>query len=148
MVVIAVTGPRKLSATEQAWAREQLTQLLADATRLHVGDAAGLDALAAEVAAVLEVPTTMHHSQGRQGWQLAKRSRAMVDALAKDGGTLVSWPNKPCPEGLTVASWKGSGTWGTTRYAVSKGLTVELKPLVGVVPPGWLALPAEQLALL
>ncbi|MEA5465290.1 hypothetical protein [Leptothoe sp. PORK10 BA2] len=144
MAVIGVTGPRKLTAAETVTARQQLMELLADATHLHVGDAAGLDTLAVAVAEHLGLPCTVHHAQGRQPWQLAKRSKQMVDAVAAAEGTLASWPNKPCPEGLTASSWKGSGTWGTTRYAVIKGVAVELRPLVGVDWPLWLSREPEQ----
>jgi len=69
-----------------------------------------------------------------------------VDAIAGAGGTLHAWVNKPCPEELTVNSWKGSGTWGTVRYAHSKGVRVELHWLTDQThTPEWMS--QEQLSL-
>jgi hypothetical protein len=143
---IGVTGPRKLTLIQREKAVMELMQLLTLGTTLHVGDATGLDALARELA----VNNTLYRydAEGWKPWQLQKRSRVMVDALVVAGGRLHAWPNKPCPMDLTVDSWKGSGTWGTVRYAIAQGIAVELHPLTPeAIAPDWLELRTQQLML-
>jgi hypothetical protein len=143
---IGVTGPRRLTPTQEIQAIEDLKQLLTLDTTLHAGDAKGLDALARELAENCRL--YRYDAEGWKPWQLQKRSRAMVDALVVTGGTLHAWPNKACPVGLTVTSWKGSGTWGTVRYAIAKGIAVELHPLTSeAIAPNWLELKTQQLVL-
>jgi hypothetical protein len=143
---IGVTGPRRLTPTQEIQAIEDLMQLLTPSTTLHAGDAKGLDALARELAENCRL--YRYDAEGWQPWQLQKRSRGMVDALVAVGGTLHAWPNKACPEGLTVTSWKGSGTWGTVRYAIAKGIKVELHPLTPkAIAPDWLEVRTQQLVL-
>jgi hypothetical protein len=101
----------------------------------HVGDAAGVDKLACELAPNLLI----YRAVSREPWELQKRSKHLVDALAAVGGTLHVWINKPCPDGLTVNSWKASGSWGTARYAIAKGVTVVLHWLIEEQPmPQWM----------
>lgn len=143
---IGVTGPRRLTPAEQKQAVRDLMQLLTPSTTLHAGDATGLDALARELA--VNCTLCRYDSEGWKPWQLQKRSRAMVDALVVVGGTLHAWSNKPCPMGLTVDSWKGSGTWGTVRYAIAQGIDVTLHPLTPeAIAPEWLELKNQQLVL-
>lgn len=143
---IGVTGPRKLTFIQREKAVIELMQLLASGTTLHAGDATGLDALARELAGNCRL--CGYDAEGWKPWQLQKRSRAMVDALVVAGGTLHAWPNKPCPVGLTVESWKGSGTWGTVRYAISRGISVTLHPLTPeAIAPEWLESKTQQLVL-
>jgi hypothetical protein len=143
---IGVTGPRRLTPTQEIQAIEDLMQLLTPDTTLYAGDAKGLDALARELAGNGRL--YRYDAEGWKPWQLQKRSRAMVDALVAVDGTLHAWPNKACPVGLTVISWKGSGTWGTVRYAIAKGIAVELHPLSPeAIAPDWLELRTQQLVL-
>jgi hypothetical protein len=143
---IGVTGPRWLTPSQEMQAIEDLMQLLTPSTTLHAGDAKGLDALARELAGNCRL--YRYDAEGWKPWQLQKRSRAMVDTLGVVGGTLHAWPNKACPVGLTVASWKGSGTWGTVRYAIAKGIAVELHPLTPeAIAPDWLEVGTQQLVL-
>jgi hypothetical protein len=129
MTVVGVTGTRKLNESEMAKAMRKMRSLLDKATKLHVGDATGIDALARRCAnAAIEVE--LHESEGKKPYQLQQRSKRMVDALAKENGILHAFPNKPCPGGITVNSWAGSGTWGTVRYAIAKGVPVELHWLI------------------
>ncbi len=143
---IGVTGPRKLTSTQRETAAIELMQLLTPKTTLHAGDATGLDTLARELG--VNCRLYRYDAEGWRPWQLQRRSRAMVDALALVGGTLHAWPNKPCPANLTVDSWKGSGTWGTVRYAIAKGVKVELHPLSPMaIAPEWLEMRTQQLVL-
>jgi hypothetical protein len=143
---IGVTGPRKLTPIQRNNAVIELMQLLTLCTTLHAGDATGLDALARELA--VNDNLCRYDAEGWKPWQLQKRSRAMVDALVEVDGMLHAWPNKACPVGLTVDSWKGSGTWGTVRYAMSRGINVTLHPLTSeAIAPEWLELRTQQLVL-
>jgi len=71
--------------------------------------------------------------QGHKPWQLAKRSQALVQAVAGSLGyrVLVGFPSQPCPAGLLPSasfnncfSGHGSGTWGTLAYAKGLGVPV------------------------
>jgi hypothetical protein len=148
----AVTGPRKLSLGQVQQASADLAKLLTPRTRLLVGDATGLDALATQLASG---PVDLHHKNPALPWraQGAERSTRMVRAALAAGATLHAWPNKPCPPGLKPSkSWprgaEGSGTWGTIALAVGLGLRVELHPLAEMGElPDWLST-TQQLALL
>ncbi len=129
MQVVGVTGTRKLTERQMEQAIKKLRSLLDKATKLHVGDATGIDALARKCANA-GVEIELHKTEGRKPYQLQQRSKRMVDALAKENGTLHAFTNKPCPLGVTVNSWAGSGTWGTVRYAIAKGVPVELHWLI------------------
>jgi hypothetical protein len=146
MHVVGVTGTRKLSESEAIKAAREMRSLLDKATKLHVGDATGIDALARRCAnAAMEVE--LHETEGRKPYQLQQRSKRMVDALAKENGTLHAFTNKLCPLGVTVNSWAGSGTWGTVRYAIALGVPVELHWLIEPCQlPDWMT--EKQLTLM
>jgi hypothetical protein len=129
MKVVGVTGTRKLTESQIEKAMTELRKLLDKATKLHVGDATGIDAIALRCASTgMEIE--LHETKGRKPYQLQQRSKRMVDALAKEKGTLHAFANKSCPAGVTVNSWAGSGTWGTVRYAIAKDVPVELHWLI------------------
>ena len=146
MQVVGVTGTRKLTERQAEQATKKLRSLLDKANKLHVGDATGIDALARRCAnAVMEVE--LHKTEGRKPYQLQQRSKKMVDALKADNGILHAFPNKPCPAGVTVYSWAGSGTWGTVRYAIAKGVPVKLYWLIEPCElPDWMV--EKQLTLI
>jgi hypothetical protein len=129
MHVIGVTGSRQLTESQAARAVKELSALLDKASKLHVGDASGIDALAYKCASA-GIKVELHETEGRKPYQLQQRSKRMVDALKSDNGTLFAFVNKPCPTGVTVNSWAGSGTWGTVRYAIALGVPVELHWLI------------------
>jgi hypothetical protein len=142
MKTIAVTGPRKLTNYQASYVSAELWPLLQNSALL-VGCAAGVDELARELGD-MAASCTIFEAAGESpkmpaAAKLQARSKRMVRALAAAGGVLVAFPNKPCPDGVTVASWQGSGTWGTVRYAVALGCEVELHPLVKMQLPDWLA---------
>lgn len=147
-MIIGITGTRQLTRTQTVAVRTELQRVVAGAV-LHVGDAQGIDALALAVGRVHAVTCQLHQARSREPWQLQARSKRLVHAVACSG-TLHAWPNKACPAGLTLNHWKGSGTWGTMRYAASLGVPIvlhhELLPL-NVVLPDWLQTYGHQLAL-
>jgi hypothetical protein len=139
MKVIGITGPRKLTRTDEYYLRPELVQLLKTTDKLHVGDADGVDAIAHEIALKRWKQVTLHETEGLKPYQLQQRSKRMVQALLADGGTLHAFVTKRCPEGVTVNSWAGSGTWGTMRYAIALGVPVELHWLIEPCElPDWL----------
>jgi hypothetical protein len=134
---IGFSGPRSLVQNQAAQVRLELVKIsmISDCQIWHVGDAVGVDALARELAPELVI----YKAISREPWELQKRSKRLVDALAVVGGSLHVWINKPCPDGVTVNSWKSSGSWGTARYAVFKGVVVVLHWLIGEQPtPQWM----------
>jgi hypothetical protein len=147
-MMIAITGPRKLTPAQATQTAAQLRELLTPRTVLLAGDAAGLDALARELATGEVVLYEVKQSLPERA-RFAERSTRMVKALAATGGTLHAWPNKPAPAKLKPAkSWpagaEGSGTWGTIALAVGLGLRVELHPLAELGElPEWLLQPAQ-----
>ncbi|NJP11927.1 MAG: hypothetical protein HC866_22680 [Leptolyngbyaceae cyanobacterium RU_5_1] len=140
MQTFAFTGPRKLTPKQEAEARHVLWSLSSPAVWLF-GDAEGLDALARDLAPI----GVLFEAKSKRVWELQARSKRMVEAIAYAGGTLHAFPNKPCPTGLTLQSWQGSGTWGTIVYAHSKGVPVELHWLCFPEQVPWLE--QKQLAL-
>lgn len=148
MNVIGVTGSRRLTPEQAIAVRKCLVELMRyEVHRCHVGCAPGVDAIARDVTHVCSVLLVMHAVETYQKWALQARSKRMVDSLAKDNGILHAFLNKPCPAGVTVNSWAGSGTWGTVRYAIAKGVPVELHWLIEPCPlPDWLA--GRQMSLL
>jgi hypothetical protein len=147
MIAIGVTGPRRL--TQQAeQVRKELRQLQQNnrCAIWHIGDAAGVDAIAYElVLTELGNLRELHlkNPQLPQKAQGAERSTRMVKALAAAGGTLHAFPNKPCPLGLKPSrSWKsagGSGTWGTIALATGLGVPLVLHPLTpDATAPDWM----------
>jgi hypothetical protein len=146
MNVIGVTGTRKLTEGQAAKAMKELSALLDKASKLHVGDASGIDALAYRIASD-RTEIELHITEGGKPYQLQQRSKRMVDALVKENGTLHAFANKPCPLGVTVNSWAGSGTWGTVRYAIAKGIPVEIHWLIESCDlPDWIT--EKQLTLI
>ena len=145
---IGVTGPRRLTRTQEQVLKKLLPRLLGRATELHVGDATGVDALVLELGEKAGVGLHQYFAGGDQPWMLQARSKRMVDNLADRGGILYAFPNKPCPVGLhpqKCTSWLGSGTWGTVCYAASKGVRVELHPLTEDAKADWMEV--KQLSL-
>lgn len=137
------TGPRKLTNLYTARVLAELAKLGA-VHQWHVGDALGLNALIRTI----NPEATVYRAEGRQPWQLAKRSKAMVDAIAAVGGELHAWPNKSCPDGVKPSSTfngKGSGTWGTIAYAIGRGVPVVLHPLSSFELPDWLKVEQRSL---
>jgi hypothetical protein len=146
MSVIGITGARKLTRTDEYYLRPELVQLLKTTDKVHVGDADGVDVIAHEIALKRGKEVTLHETEGLKPYQLQQRSKRMVQALAADGGTLHAFANKPCPAGVTVNSWAGSGTWGTMRYAIALNVPVELHWLVEPCElPDWMV--EKQLSL-
>jgi hypothetical protein len=142
MTTVGISGARKLSPKQAQQVRRELTELMRgwEVTHCHVGDAAGVDAIACDVATrAPRVKLVLYEIRSRERWAYAERSTRMVKGLAAEGGTLHAWVNKPCPPGLSKSkTWKGasgSGTWGTVALAVGHGLKVELH---------WLTEPQEE----
>ena len=134
---LGVTGTRNLTTEQAEQVRYEIWELDRTGTHWHIGCTKGVDALVRKL--VTNGSKTLHTAKGGQAWQLQKRSREMVDALAAANGTLHAWVNKPCPSNLTVTSWQGSGTWGTMCYAIAKGVKVELHWLIEPQEePDWL----------
>ncbi|MDX2241395.1 MAG: hypothetical protein NW224_11985 [Leptolyngbyaceae cyanobacterium bins.302] len=142
MQTLAFTGARKLTSEQVNHAHSIILSL--PRCLWLVGCAPGLDAIARELA---PKPFVLFEAQGTHVYHYQKRSKNMIDALAAAGGTLHAFPNKPCPQGLTLDSWKGSGTWGTIFYAHSLGCPVELHLLAEVDLPSWLTEQVQQLQL-
>lgn len=142
------TGPRKIDYSQGIKIEATLAGGLGETW--HVGDAAGVDTVVRCYLESLRLPVKLYRTEGKQPWQLAQRSKAMVDGCAKLGNAkLIAYPNKPCPVGVKPGktfSGKGSGTWGTIAYAKHLGLEIELHWLEpGLSEPDWMR--QEQLSL-
>lgn len=130
MQVIGITGVRSLTEAQECTVRKQMRWELLLADKVHVGCARGVDALGRQLATDNGKLVVVHETEGWNGWQLQQRSKRMVDALWSESGELHAWVNKQCPDGVTVNRWQGSGTWGTVRYAIAKGVPVEIHWLI------------------
>lgn len=140
------TGPRRLSRDEERKIYKRC-DLNSCHGQWHVGDAPGLDSYIVRAAQYYRHhDLVIHRVGGDEKWQFAERSKRMVEAIAPYG-TLIAFPNKPCPSECTprtAFSGHGSGTWGTIAYARSKDLRVEVYPLwnsilgLAIAMPDWL----------
>jgi len=140
MRAIGVTGARKLTPEKTAQAHYELWKVWHqnEGASWHIGDAEGIDKLARKT--IDPEQLREYNSEGWEVWQLQQRSKRLVDGLAIAKGMLHAWVNKPCPEGLTVTSWQGSGTWGTVCYAISKGVPVVIHWLIEeAATPEWMS---------
>ena len=142
------TGPRQLTYEQGLKIEATLAKLAGESW--HVGDATGADAVVRRYLESLRLPVKLYRTEGRQPWQLAQRSKRMVDGCAELGSAkLIAYPNKPCPVGVKPGknfAGKGSGTWGTIAYAKHLGLEIELHWLTpGLAEPAWMN--TEQLTL-
>lgn len=157
MTHFCFTGPRKISYEQGIKIEKTLAEIMTknwgeDWHTYHVGCAAGTDAVVRCYLVGVNYWPTIYRAEGKQPWQLAARSKQMVDGCYAQGNAkLIAFPNKPCPKGVKPAktfSGKGSGTWGTIAYAYHLGLDVELEWLEpGLTEPDWMKTKTEQLTL-
>lgn len=161
--LIGFSGSRVLSYRETISAVNEVVKLIPSHAQVHVGDAAGIDALIKDLvpeASVFEAAPRYYGDKSA----FAGRSIRCVRSVVEPGGLWVAFPNKPCPMGLkpsAIASQcfngTGSGTWASLAYAVGLGISC-LVFLPAIAPPkwqfqdigdGWYWLPAawEQLTL-
>lgn len=135
------TGPRKISYEQGIKIEKKLAEMAG--LSWHLGDATGVDAVVRRYLEGVGLPVKLYRSEGKQLWQLAQRSKRMVDECWKLGNAkLIAFPNKPCPTGVKPGknfAGKGSGTWGTIAYAKHLGMAIELFPLEKIVSePDWM----------
>lgn len=107
---------------------------------VFVGCAAGVDAVVRSSfpgASVVSVSSGQFGS-GRSAF--ARRSAAVVSAVASAAGLWVSFPSGACPAGVVPCrSWRsagGSGSWGSLALAAGLGLPC-LVFLPSCQPPAW-----------
>jgi hypothetical protein len=146
---VAFTGSRQITPDQREIVERKLSELSQTTiAQYHVGDARGVDAVIRN-----SLRCQVYRAEGRQPWQLAERSKRMVQAIAHTPhAKLIAFPNKPCPKGVKPSksfSGKGSGTWGTIALAKYHGLAIEVVPLTdGWELPDWLTQPEpKQLSL-
>lgn len=107
-----------------------LAAIASGADRFLIGDAKGVDAATADCLRSLgidpEIFSASDYGKGRSSF--ARRSIAVVDQVASQGGAWISIAGSACPEGLLPShsssrafSGKGSGTWASLAYAIGKG---------------------------
>lgn len=135
------TGPRKLTYEQGIKIEKKLAA--GDGFSWHIGDATGADAVVRRYLCGVRCYPTIYTATGKQPWELAMRSKRMVDSCyALLHAKLIAFPNKPCPSGVKPQKnfcGKGSGTWGTIAYAKYLGMEIEicwLEP--GLSEPDWL----------
>jgi hypothetical protein len=135
------TGSRKINYGQGAKVEAKLRQMTG--TSWHVGDASGVDTVVRHYLESANLPVKLYKAEGKQAWQLAQRSKEMVDGcVALGGAKLIAFPDKPCPAGVKPGktfAGKGSGTWGTIAYAKNLGLEIEIIWLTpGLTEPDWM----------
>jgi hypothetical protein len=121
---IGIAGTRKKSKTAIDLFDSFFMAVPREPKKVHVGCAKGID----EYARNTFDNCVVHEVEGpRLPYQFALRTKKMVEAIKLDGGFLLCFPNKKCPDGLSVSnpfSGKGSGTWGACAYALKIKLPV------------------------
>lgn len=161
--LIGFSGSRVLCHRETISAVNQVIELIPSHAKVHVGDAAGIDALVRNLIPEATIFQAIPRYYGDKS-AFAGRSIKCVRSVLEPGGLWVAFPNKPCPNGLkpsTVTTecfrGTGSGTWASLAYAAGLGISC-LVFLPAIAPPdwqfqdiggGWYYLPAvwEQLTL-
>jgi hypothetical protein len=126
--VVGLSGSRRPSPAVLAAASSFVSALAVSSWsgQLLVGCASGVD----EVGRGAFPSARVFSAAGSEPWQFAQRSASLVSALALGGGCLVSFPDGPCPPGLSpCSSWRsagGSGSWGSVCLALGLGVPVLL----------------------
>ncbi len=158
---LCVTGARFIDNNQAVIVRNSIKNLIEDiksATKFdniqfHVGDAMGVDTIARRYVKFYAqnnnwMVVTDHVVKDRNNKaSYAQRSMGMVNHChqvnsEKDNTIIIGFPNKPCPKEVTPHNpfcGSGSGTWATLAYAKSKGMIIEIVPLIQKIPaPHWL----------
>lgn len=156
MTNLAFTGPRKLTYAQGTKIEKTLTEVMTknwgeDWHTYHVGCASGCDMTVRCHLVGLNHRPIIYLAEGKQSWQLVKRSKRMIDECWSLGNAkLIAFPNKKCPDGVKPGKqFKGcgSGTWGTIAYAKWLGMPIEIVWLEdGLSQPDWMM--SEQMSLL
>lgn len=135
MKTYAFTGPRKTNREDILIVQKVLRSLELTSQLWLFGDASGVDNIVANYSVLHRVPKMEFQvPENPRKQDFAIRSMKMVDFLKTQGGTLVGFVNKNCPEHCTLGrpfGGHGSGTWGTIAYARSLSIDVDLHPLFG-----------------
>lgn len=150
MKFYAFSGPRSLDCEEEWFVESYLMNLVSSSLGWSVGDASGVDALVRQIAERVNLPITLFWTKGYESWQLAKRSKSMVDFVNSQGGQLIAFPNCPCPEACYPSAsviGAGSGTWLTIAYAVYRKVPVQVVAIGKFQSPFPFWLTAKQLSL-
>lgn len=141
--MFAFTGTRKVESHQNRIIWEKLEEIATLDDTWHVGDAMGVDAMVRIAAKKFSKTLQVHKVQGNQRYDFAKRSKAMVDAIAFDNGKLYAFANKICPlkcEPCKNPTGDGSGTWLTIAYAHYLNIPIELTFLEpDLFAPEWFA---------
>lgn len=140
---------------------ERVRGLVPDGKMVHVGDAPGVDAMIRWAFDDSRRRTFFVKDYGPVGarYAYAKRSTAVIESLNVPGGGLwVSFPDKPCPDGILPAAearavfiGTGNGSWPSLAYAIGLGqrdkmlrsllyLPSPLQP-----PPQWRLRPLDEM---
>lgn len=128
----AFSGLRFLDCDEEWFVESYLMNLVSSSSGWSVGDAPGVDALVRQVAERVSMPMTVFRVRGSCRYHFAERSKAMVNSIQDQGGHLIAFPNRPCPEGCYPSAsvvGSGSGTWLTVAYAVYRKVPVQVIPV-------------------
>lgn len=131
---IAFSGPRNLTKEDEKEIYKHFAYFISThQANWFVGDADGLDNFVRRAAPYHKKQLTVFEAEGKEPWQLAKRSKQMIDAVAQlPDPWLYAFPNKLCPDGCkpgSNVSGQGSGTWLTIAYAKYRGLQIYLFPI-------------------
>jgi hypothetical protein len=132
---VAFSGSRKPGG---AIPSQEISLAVDAATSILVGDASGLDAVVRIFAEGKPVSLFEVKLEGKGAF--AERSKRMVRAIADQGGILLAYPCRSCPEGLKPCSapftGKGSGTWAAAAMAIHLGIPTFVW-LGKIDPPDW-----------
>lgn len=145
MSVLIITGARSISDADADRVRAVLAQHIDDASAVHVGDAAGVDAVAAELA--LDHARRVgsgHVCRHRADWQRhgkmagSLRDEAMVQAAVQAAVNHVA-ACAPVPVRIVCLAFPGPesrgtesrGTWDCIRRAREAGADVVITPMEG-----------------
>lgn len=144
--LVGFSGSRSLSGAYAGQVSGVVASVAASGRGVAVGCAPGLDALVRQACSSAQVWSVSSGLFGAGRSAFARRSAALVAAVAASGAGagLLVFPAAPCPFGLLPSPSSsacfcglGSGSWASAAFAAGLGL-----PVV-VFPCGFSALPAS-----
>jgi len=139
---VGFSGSRSLSGVSRG-ALSVAASLVSPSASVLVGCAGGVDEFFRSQFPRARVFSASAFGVGRSSF--ARRSVAVVSAVASAGGCWVSFPSSPCPVGLVPSasssrcfSGSGSGSWASLAFALGSGVPCFICLPAGVsVPAGW-----------
>ncbi len=134
--MIGFTGARHLSPEYRPIVARIVN--LIGGIEVAVGCQHGLDEMVRELRPDAAVFRAADYGQG--AWAYALRSQKMIEFVGRNGGKLIAFPDKPCPDDVKPGPnfyGAGNGTWATIAFAIRTGVPAAVFPCGFEILPAW-----------